>query len=152
LQAKLTQVSFLPNPCRVDSGLLLCVCLCMFLLALQVSSLDSNHPWVCVVHCEEWLKDSFFCKSMKLVPFATDLLGLCKLLPCTGSKLFFRYPRRIMDVRTWFLGFLHWKCDFCISGPMNARLSVHGSLKRAKRREDSSVRSRVRLSELAPFA
>jgi len=50
------------------------------------------------------------------------------------------------------LRFLCKKYDFCISGPMNARLSVHSSLKRAKRREDNSVRSRVRLSELAPFA
>jgi len=52
------------------------------------------------------------------------------------------------------LRFLYQKCDFCTSGPMNVRLSVHRSLKRTKRREESPVRlpvrSRVRLS-LRPF-
>ena len=38
------------------------------------------------------------------------------------------------------------KYDFCISGPMNARLSVHGSLKRAKRRNSGPVRLQARLS------
>jgi len=50
------------------------------------------------------------------------------------------------------LGFLYQKCDFCTSGLMNARLSVHRSLKLTKRREESPVRlpvrSRVRLSSL----
>jgi len=40
------------------------------------------------------------------------------------------------------------KYDFCISGPMNAHLSVHGSLKRAKRRNSGPVRLQVRLSIL----
>ena len=44
------------------------------------------------------------------------------------------------------LRFLYQKCDFCTSGPMNVRLSVHRSLKRTKRREESPVRLRVRLS------
>jgi len=38
------------------------------------------------------------------------------------------------------------KYDFCTSGLMNVRLSVHCSLKRTKRREDSPVRLPVRLS------
>ena len=60
------------------------------------------------------------------------------------------------------LKFLYQKCNFYTSGPMNVRLSVHHSLKRTKRREESPVRlpvrsrvrlpvrSRVRLS-LQPF-
>jgi len=42
------------------------------------------------------------------------------------------------------LRFLYQKCDFCTSGLMNVRLSVHRSLKRAKRREESPVRLPVR--------
>jgi len=44
------------------------------------------------------------------------------------------------------LRFLYQKCDFCTSGLMNVRLSVHRSLKRTKRREESPVRLPVRLS------
>jgi len=44
------------------------------------------------------------------------------------------------------LRFLYQKCDFCTSGLMNVRLSVHRSLKRTKRREESHVRLPVRLS------
>jgi len=44
------------------------------------------------------------------------------------------------------LKFLYQKCNFCTSGPMNVRLSVHHSLKRTKRREESHVRLPVRLS------
>ena len=44
------------------------------------------------------------------------------------------------------LRFLYQKCDFCTSGPMNVRLSVHRSLKRTKRREESPVHLPVRLS------
>jgi len=44
------------------------------------------------------------------------------------------------------LRFLYQKYDFCTSGLMNVRLSVHCSLKRTKHREDSSVRLPVRLS------
>jgi len=43
------------------------------------------------------------------------------------------------------LRFLYQKYDFCTSGLMNVRLSMHCSLKRTKRREDNSVRLRVRL-------
>jgi len=43
------------------------------------------------------------------------------------------------------LRFLYQKYDFCTSGLMNVRLSVHCSLKRTKRREDNYVRLRVRL-------
>jgi len=38
------------------------------------------------------------------------------------------------------------KYDFCTSGLMNVRLSVHCLLKRTKRREDSSARLPIRLS------
>ena len=44
------------------------------------------------------------------------------------------------------LRFLYQKCDFCTSGLMNVRLSVHRSLERTKRREENPVRLPVRLS------
>jgi len=44
------------------------------------------------------------------------------------------------------LRFLYQKYDFCTSGLMNAHLSMLCLLKHTKRREDNSVRSRVRLS------
>jgi len=77
------------------------------------------------------------------------LLDLCKLLPCNVSKLFSRYHGCIVSTKDLSLGFLAQKYDFCISGLMNARLSVHCTLKRAKRRNSGSVRLRVRLSVLA---
>ena len=43
------------------------------------------------------------------------------------------------------LRFLFQKYDFCTSGLMNVRLSVHRSLKRTKHREESPVRLPVRL-------
>jgi len=42
----------------------------------------------------------------EIVPLAIDLLKLHELLPCIVVKLFFRYPRRVGVVRTWYLGFL----------------------------------------------
>ena len=44
------------------------------------------------------------------------------------------------------LRFLYQKYDFCTSGLMNARLSMHCSLKPTQRWEENSVRLRVRLS------
>jgi len=43
------------------------------------------------------------------------------------------------------LRFLYQKYDFCTSGLMNVRLSMHCSLKHTKRREDNYVRLPVRL-------
>jgi len=45
------------------------------------------------------------------------------------------------------LRFLYQKYDFRTSGLMNARLSMHCSLKRTKLREDNSVRLRVCLRD-----
>jgi len=46
------------------------------------------------------------------------------------------------------LRLLHQNTIFCIPGLMNARLSVHCTLKRAKRRNSGPVRLQVRLSVL----
>ena len=46
------------------------------------------------------------------------------------------------------LRFLHQNTIFCISGLMNARLSVHCTLKHAKHRNSGPVRLQARLSVL----
>jgi len=77
------------------------------------------------------------------------LLILCKLLPCNVPKLFFRYHGCILSTKDLKLGFRHQNTIFCISGLMNARLSVHCTLKHAKHRNSGPVRLQVRLSVLA---
>jgi len=74
------------------------------------------------------------------------LLILCRLLPCNVARLFSRYHGCIVSTRCLKLGFWHKNTVYCISGLMNARLSVHCTLKRAKRRNSGPVRLGVRLS------
>jgi len=77
------------------------------------------------------------------------LLILCKWLPCNVSKLFFRYHGCIVSTKDLNLSPWHQNTIFCISGQMNARLSVLCMLERAKRRNSGPVRLQVRLSVLA---
>jgi len=76
------------------------------------------------------------------------MLILCKLLPCNVSKLFSRYHGCIVSTRGLNFGFWHKNTIFCIYGLMNARFSVHCTLKRAKRRNSGPVRLSVLASEL----
>jgi len=54
-----------------------------------------------------------------------------------------------MSIKDLNLGSWHKNTIFCIFGLMNARLSVHCMLKRAKRRNLNPARSQVCLSVLA---
>ena len=74
------------------------------------------------------------------------LLNVCNLLPCNVSKLFSKYHGCIVSTKDLNLGFRHKNTIFFIFGLMNARFSVHCTLKRAKRRNSGPVRLRVRLS------
>ena len=74
------------------------------------------------------------------------LLILCRLLSCNVARLFSRYHGCIVSTKDLNLGFRHQNTIFCISGLMNARFSVHCTLKRAKRRNTGPVHLGARLS------
>jgi len=102
----------------------------------NVSSLDSLNPLglLCVLceimHCcKIWTCGLGFSCPFAINPWR--YVNCCHALPL---NYFSRSSRCIVDVRTWFLRFLCLKHDFLHSGLMNARLSVHCTLKRAKSR------------------
>jgi len=59
------------------------------------------------------------------------LLKVCNLLPCNVSELFSRYHGCIVSTKDLNLGFRHQNTIFCISGLMNARLSVQNIVTQA---------------------
>jgi len=65
-------------------------------------------------------------------PFAVNPWRYVNFCHAMLLNCFSRSSRCIVDVRTWFLRFLCLKHDFLHSGLMNARLSVHCTLKRAQ--------------------
>ena len=76
------------------------------------------------------------CDSVKWVQFVA----------CNVSELFSRYHGCIVSTKDLNLSPWHQNTIFCISGLMNARLSVLCTLKRAKRRNSGPVRLQARLS------
>ena len=78
------------------------------------------------------------------------LLNVCNLLPWNVSELFSRYHGCIVSTKDLNLGFRHKNTIFCISGLMNARLSVHCTLKRTKRRNSGPVRLSVQYFDSMP--
>ena len=85
-----------------------------------MSSIDSNLPWVIVLYIvrNDW--KLVFMKNMRLVPLAIDLLDLCELLPCIGSRIVFQVPWAyygcwdlVFEVFTLIMRFLHFWADEC---------------------------------------
>jgi len=72
-----------------------------------------------------------FCIIDISTPLLSLIVEIVKLLPCICSILFFMTSGWTGNIRNLILRFLGQKYDFCRSGLMNARLSVHYSLKRA---------------------
>jgi len=78
-----------------------------------------------------------------IVPFMINIVNCCHAMDLHCLYMFLNVMGTLGCLE---LRFLHQKYDFCTSGLMNVRLSVHRSLKRTKRREESPVRLLVRLS------
>jgi len=109
----------------------------------EVSSLVSSHPWVCVFdYVRQHNYFSFHDYEIRLEnPLYHSWSKAVKCCHAKCYELFICVSGRSGYLRMLGIEVFTLKMWFCTSGPMNARLSVHGSLKRAKRREDSSVRS-----------
>jgi len=121
-------------------------------MIVKVSSLVSSHPWVCVFdYLRQHTHSSFHDYEIRLenpfVPFMINIVNCCHAMDLHCLYMFLNVMGTLGCLE---LRFLYQKYDFCTSGLMNVRLSVHCSLKRTKRREESPVRlpvrSRIRLS------